>query len=77
MAQFEEGLRRVRSMEENNRTTTAAKGMGVRTPRKRGATRGFATNATSGASISRVSGTRSGMGRKGAMSRVRRSANAR
>lgn len=77
MAQFEEGLRRVNRMEENNRRTPMAKGMGARTPRKPGARTGFASNPTSGASISRVSGTRSGGGRKGAMGRVRRMANAR
>ena len=77
MAQFEEGLRRVRRMEENNRTGQNAKGMGARTPRKAGARTGFASNPTSGASISRVSGTKAGMGRLGAMGRVRRKANAR
>lgn len=74
---FEEGLRRVRRMEENNRTTEQAKGMGARTPRNAGARAGFASNPTSGASISRVSGTKSGKGRKGAMGRVTRKANAR
>lgn len=75
-AGFEEGLRRVGAKETNNRDTEAAKGMGARTPRKAGAVRGFASNPTSGASISKVSGTRSGNGRKGA-GRVSRKRNAR
>lgn len=72
MAQFEEGLRRVRRMEENNRTTSRAKGMGAMTPKKAGAKRGFASNPTAGAAIGRVSGTRSGGGRLGAKTRVSR-----
>ena len=77
MANFEEGLRRVDRLEENNRRTSMAKGMGARTPRKRGATSGFASNPTNGAGIGRVSATRSGMGRKGAMGRITRRASGR
>ena len=46
MAEFEKGLSRSRRMESNNRTSSMAKGMTARTPRKPGAKRGFASNGT-------------------------------
>lgn len=46
MAQFEEGLRRSRAKETNNRTSSMAKGTMAATPKKSGAKRGFASNGT-------------------------------
>lgn len=47
----EAGQKRVRAKEMNNRNTGAAKGPGTTTPKKRGATRGFASNKTKGKGI--------------------------
>lgn len=71
MAQFEEGLRRVRRMETNNRANSNAKSSAVATPRMRGAVSGFASNPTTGASIGRVR-VRRGKGRLGPAGRVSR-----
>ena len=45
------GQARVNRKEKNNRNTTMAKGQGVKTPRKMGATKGFDSNARKGKGI--------------------------
>lgn len=68
---FEAGLARVGRIERNNRRSSAAKGTGAATPKKAGAKRGFASNPTSGASITGMK-MRGGNGRRGLAGRVSR-----
>jgi hypothetical protein len=52
-AGFDGGQNRVNAKERNNRRSEAAKGTSARTPRKSGATSGFASNKRKGGGIFR------------------------
>lgn len=50
---FDSGQSRVKGMEKNNRTGSGATGSSTKTPRKKGAQSGFASNKTKGGGIFR------------------------
>lgn len=59
-AGMDSGQDRVKRMERNNRNVEGAKGSNVKTPRKKGAQAGFASNKTKGGGIFRSLGSSKG-----------------